>query len=163
MKKRFLIAAAAALSFGTAAFAQTIPVPYVPSLGQSDAVAVIPGASPSAQSKYAAPGWVAGVEQYSYQVPLTGFAITVPAHNSLLYLNPAGTLATGAITMEATPSDGQKFCVEDTQTQTAVTVSAGAGSSMLTSIGLGAVTALTANTKYCWYYNRPLSGWIRTQ
>lgn len=163
MKKRFLLAGVAALAFGAAAIAQTIPVPYVASLNQNDAVQVLPGGVPSARSQYANPGWIAGVEQYSYQVPLTGFAITVPAHNSLLYLNPAGTLATGAITMEATPSDGQKFCVEDTQTQTAVTVSAGAGSSMLTSIGLGAVTALTANTKYCWYYNRPLSGWIRTQ
>ena len=163
MRAKLILAAAALLGLSSAAFAQGIPVPYVPSLNQNDAMQVLPNGVPSAQSKYAAPGWVAGVEQYSYQIPLTAFAITIPAHTSLLYLNPAGTLATGAITMEATPSDGQKFCVEDTQTQTAVTVSAGAGSSMLTSIGLGAVTALTANTKYCWYYNRPLSGWIRTQ
>lgn len=163
MRTKLILAAAAAALISAAAFAATISVPFVASLSQSDAVQVLPNSNPSVQSSYAAPGWIAGLEQYSYQIPLAGFAITVPAHNSLLYLNPAGTLATGAITMEATPSDGQKVCFEDTQTQTAVTVSAGSGSSMLTSIGLGAVTAFTANTRYCWYYNRPLSGWIRTQ
>lgn len=162
MKKRFLLAGLAAIGLAAAALAQAIPVPYVASLGQTDAVQVLPNGVPSAQGRYAAPGWIGGVEQYSYQVPLTGFTITVPAHVDLLYLNPAGTLATGTVTMEATPSDGQRVCFEDTQIQTAVTINAGTGSSMLTSIGLGAVTAFTANTKYCWYYNKPLGGWIRT-
>ncbi|MBB3453894.1 hypothetical protein FHT86_002150 [Rhizobium sp. BK313] len=163
MKLKYILGAIAALCIATAAVAQTISVPLLASLGQSDLVQVIKGGAPSAQSTYATVGSIAGVDQYSYQIPLTGFAITVPNFTSLLYLNPAGTLATGTLTMSATPSDGQRFCVEDTQTQTAITVSANTGQTMLTSIGLGAVTALVANTRVCWYYNAPLAGWIRTQ
>jgi hypothetical protein len=163
MKKILIGAVLGALAIGGYAVAQVIPVPQVPALGQTDLVQIIPRGAPSAQSVYAPAGGVAGVEQYSYQVPLTAFAITVPAYVSLLYLNPAGTLATGAVTMETTPSDGQKFCLESTQTQTAITVSANTGQTMLTTIGLGAVTALVANTRVCYYYNAPLSGWIRIQ
>lgn len=166
MKKLFLgaLALLGAIALGTGGFAiaQSV-VPQVKSIGQSDLVQVIPNGAPSAGNVYAPAGAVAAVELYSYQVPLTAFTITPPDHTSLLYLNPAGTLATGTLTMMLNPSDGQKFCVEDTQTQTAITVSANTGQSMLTSIGLGAVTALTANTKYCWYFNKPLGGWIRTQ
>jgi hypothetical protein len=164
MKKGFLAAllGSAALIVASAAHAQTV-VPQVQSLNQNDLVHVIPHGAPSTGNVYAPTGAVGGQELYSYQVPLTGFAITVPAHTSLLYFNPAGTLATGALTMEANPSDGQRLCLEDTQTQTAMTVAANTGQSMLTSIGLGAVTALTANTPVCWYYNAPLSGWIRTK
>lgn len=163
MKIKYILGAAAAALVASVALAQTIPVPMLPSLGQTDIVQVIKGGVASAQSTYVTAGSVAGLEQYSYQIPLTGFTITPPNYTALLYLNPAGTLATGTLTMAAAPSDGQKFCVEDTQTQTAITVSANTGQTMLTSIGLGAVTALTANTRYCWFFNAPLAGWIRTQ
>jgi hypothetical protein len=161
MKKLLVVATLAAFGLAGYAFAQVYPPPQAQSLGQTDLVQVIPGGAASAQSVYAPAGGVAGVEQYSYQVPLTGFTITVPNYTSLLYLNPAGTLAGGTLTMSASPSDGQKFCLEDTQIQSAITINANTGQTMLTSIGLGAVTALVANTSYCWYYNKPLSGWIR--
>lgn len=156
-------AALAVVLCGAAHAQQNVVVPQVQSLNQNDLVQVVPRGYPSSGSVYAPAPAVAGLEDYSYQVPLTAFAITPPAHTSLLYLNPAGTLATGALTMEPNPSDGQRLCVEDTQTQTAITVSANTGQTMLTSIGLGAVTALVANTSVCWYFNAPLSGWIRTK
>jgi hypothetical protein len=163
MNKKSLIALAVVAGFGlSAALAQSITPPQVPSIGQTDLVQIITTGIPSAQSQYITAPAVAGVDLYSYQIPLTAFAITVPAHTALMYLNPAGTLATGAFTMEATPSDGQHLCFEDTQIQTAVTISAATGQTMLTSIGLGAVTAFAANTRYCYFYNRPLAGWIRT-
>jgi len=163
MKKRYLIALAAISGFGiSAAIGQSIVIPQVQSIGQADLVQIVPNGVPTASAVYAPAGAVAGIDLYSYQVPLTGFSITVPAHTSLLYLNPAGTLATGTITMEAAPSDGQRVCFEDTQTQTAVTISANTGQTMLTSIGLGAVTAFVANTRYCYFFNRSLAGWIRT-
>jgi hypothetical protein len=158
MKKRFLIAAAAAIGFGAAAFAQAIPVPFVPSLNQNDAVAVIPHSVPSARGQYAAPGWIGGQEQYSIQTPLTGFAITVPSHVSLMLITPAGTLATGAFTMEPTPSDGQRVCFASTQTQTAMTISGNTGQSIV-----GAATALTANTRVCYTFVASTSSWYRVQ
>lgn len=158
MLKRIVLGACGALVLASLALAQVITVPVVQSLGPTDLVQVIPQGQPSAQSVYASPGSIAGVEAYSYQIPLTAFAITVPAHVDFLYLNPAGTLATGALTMEPTPSDGQRFCLQDTQTQTAITVSANTGQSLG---GIAAPTALVANTRYCWFYNRPLASWIR--
>lgn len=156
--KRILLGAVAALALAGAALAQVITVPQVQSLGQTDLVQVIPQGIPTAQSQYIPAPAIAGVEDYSYQIPLTAFAITVPAHTSFLYLNPAGTLATGALTMEATPSDGQHICLQDTQTQTAITISANTGQSLG---GISAPTALVAATRYCWFYNRPLATWIR--
>jgi hypothetical protein len=138
-----------------------ITLPRVQTFGSGDAVAVIPGGSPSAQSYFAAPGDIAGQEKYSYQIPLTAFSITPANFTSLLYLNPAGTLATGTLTMQANPSDRQKFCLQDTQTQTAITITANTGQT-LASFGLATPTALVANTKYCWFFNAPLSAWIRT-
>jgi hypothetical protein len=163
MKKRYVIALAVVAGFGlSAALAQTVQIPVATSIGQTDLTQIQPNGQPSgAQSIFFPLVGISGVESYSYQIPLTAFAITVPNHTSLMYINPAGTLATGAFTMEATPSDGQHICFEDTQIQTAVTISAGTGSTMLTAIGLGAVTAFAANTRYCYFYNRPLAGWIR--
>lgn len=161
-KSYIALAAVGLLAAAGVAFAQSYPLPQVNNLGQTDFVQIIKNGSPSAQSVYAPVGGVAGVDQYSYQIPLTAFTITAPKYTSLLYLNPAGTLATGTLTMMAAPADGQRFCLEDTQTQTAITISANTGQTMLTTIGLGAVTALVANTRYCWFYNGPLSGWIRT-
>lgn len=155
---------AALLAFAGHAWAQTTPVPQISAMSQTDAVQVVPKGVPSAQSVYAPPGGIAGIEQYAYSVPVTGFSIVVPKFVALVYINPATTpLATGTLTMPVTPGDGQKVCLEDTGVVTALTVSANTGQSMLTSIGLGALTATVANTKYCWFFNAPLAGWIRTQ
>jgi hypothetical protein len=161
MKKLAILATGALLAFAGWALAQGVPVPQIGAISQTDSVQVVPLSAPSAQAVYAPPGGVAGIEQYSYQVPLTAFTITVPKFVSFLYLNPAGTLATGTITMPASPGDGQRVCVEDSQTQTAVTMTANTGQAFA-AFGLGTVTALTANTKYCWMFNAPLAVWIRT-
>ena len=84
---------------------------------------------------------------YSQQTPVTAFSITVGAGVSRLMLTPAGTLATGTITLPAAPVDGQEVCIFDTQTQTALTLSANTGQTIS-----NAVTALTANTRVCYVY-----------
>lgn len=102
---------------------------------------------------------------YSQQVPVTAFAIVTPQNLGLLQLNPAGTLATGAITFPPNAVDGQQFCIFDTQTQTAVTLSAATGQT----IGSTAVTAFVANTRYCWTYGgtttnaTTANAWFRSQ
>lgn len=72
-------------------------------------------------------------------VPLTGFTISPISPN--LILNPAGTLATGTVLLPANPADGQKLSITSTQTQTALTVTAATGDSVV-----GGPTALVAKT-----------------
>ncbi len=154
-----LLAGIAAIFAVSAADAQSIDTV----LNQNDLVQVIPHGAGSAQSVFAYPGAISGVDQYSYQIPLTAFTITVPNSVAVLYLNPAGTLATGTLTMMASPSDGQRFCVEDSQTQTAITISANTGQTLTAgTYGLATPTALTANTRYCWLYFGAQAAWVRT-
>lgn len=166
MKTRTFLAALSltALSFGIGFGIAQVPQPAqrVP-LALNDLVQVIPNGAPSAQNVYSLVGAIAAVENYSYQVPLTAFSITPPDGTSLLYLNPAGTLATGTLTMQARPSDGQKFTIESSQTQTAITISANTGQTLTAgTYGLATPTALVANTKYQWLYIASQSAWVRT-
>jgi hypothetical protein len=163
MNRKLLLALiAGAAGVAGYAFAQTVPVPNVTNIGQNDLVQIIPGGQPTSGNVYAAAGRVGGQYEYSYQVPVTAFTITPANGINFLYLNPAGTLATGTLNMPATPGDGQRFCIEDSQTQTAITVAANTGQT-LASYGGAAVTALTANTVYCWFYIQNQAVWVRTQ
>lgn len=84
------------------------------------------------------------------QIPLTGFTIAVADGVSTLIINPAGTLATGTITLPAAPYEGQYLEIASTQTQTALTVAVAAGSGQ-TIVG-AAVTALVAVTAVKYYF-----------
>lgn len=162
------VAATLLLGAGSA-FAQGVPGPGIPISGrgqmtQTDTIEVIPNGQPSAQSVYKSVGAVASMYKYSYQVPLTAFTITPANDVSLLYLNPAGTLATGTLTMSVSPSDGGRFCLEDSQTQTAITIQANTGQTLTAgTYGLATPTALVANTIYCWFYIANQAAWVRTQ
>lgn len=92
----------------------------------------------------------------SLQAPTTGFSITPAAGVLTLELNPAGTLATGTVTMPATPGDNQQLVVMSTQIVTALTVSANAGQTIN-----NAPTAIAANTSFGYRYNASLSKWLR--
>ena len=59
------------------------------------------------------------IQQYDYQVLTTGFSYTFAAGTQVLVINPAGTLATGTITMPAAPADGMTITFSSTQTITA--------------------------------------------
>lgn len=160
MKKLYWIVAALAAGFGLSmALAQTIAVPQDPSLTRTDLTQVIPSGVPSARSVYYPSAALGGLEFYIHTTPVTGFTITPLAHTSFLYLTPAGTLATGTLTMEPNPSDGQRLCVLDTQTQSAITIAGNTG--QIIGVGIGLLTALTANTTYCYMYEAPLTSWTR--
>lgn len=95
---------------------------------------------------------------YSAQVPTTGFSITATQTQSTLILKPAGTLATGTITMAASPMDGQEFRATSTQIITALTVSANAGQSIIAApttlspgLGFGYIYVLADTTWYRLY------------
>lgn len=94
----------------------------------------------------------------STQVPLTGFAITIPNNCGSLTLNPAGLLATGTITMPATPIDQQRVEIASTQTVTTLTVSPNAGQTIS-----GAPTTITAATPFGFRYVLSLTKWVRAE
>lgn len=92
----------------------------------------------------------------SVQVPLTGFGITVANGVFTLILDPAGTLATGTITMPSAPTDGQWLRLKTSQTITALTLSPNAGQTMKgnpTTLALGGMIDcqyhLASTTWYC--------------
>jgi hypothetical protein len=137
-----------------------VTLPLVVSLGQTDVVHVLPQAQPVIGNVYAPVGMVGSVTTNSYVVPLTAFTITPANGVSFLLLNPAGTLATGTLTLPAQPSDGQWFCLFDTHTQTAITIQGNTGQTLA---GVTTPTALVANQLYCWKYFAAQATWYETQ
>lgn len=95
------------------------------------------------------------LQQYDYQAPSTGFSYTFAAGVNVLVMNPAGTLATGTITMPASPADGMTISFSSTQTITALTVNANTGQSIVrkpTSFGAGsAMTFVYRLSNTTWY------------
>jgi hypothetical protein len=79
-------------------------------------------------------------EPFDFYVPLTGFSITM--QTAKLVLNPAGTLATGAVTLPLNPPDGCIAEISSTQIVTALTVAANTGDLIVSGV-LAAVTGLT--------------------
>lgn len=68
---------------------------------------------------------------YSKQTPTTGFAITIADNTQTLILKPAGTLATGTITMPANPIEGQQVRIMTSQIITALTLSPNSGQTII--------------------------------
>jgi hypothetical protein len=94
------------------------------------------------------------LQAYDYQVLTTAFAYTFAAGTQVLVMNPAGTLATGTITMPASPADGMTITVESTQQVTAVTVSANTGQSIV-----GSAVQLIPNQPLSWVYRLTNTTW----
>lgn len=92
----------------------------------------------------------------NYQVPLTGFSITCANGDNTLVLDPAGTLASGTVTMPATPVDKQEITISSTQVVTALTVSANTGQTIK-----GAITTIAANGFAKWKYRSTNTTWYR--
>jgi len=92
---------------------------------------------------------------YTYNVPLTGFALTIGASIQYLILDPAGTLATGTITMPASPTDGYRVGIASSKIVTALTLTPNTGQTIPNSptalaAGVG-VTFLYRNANATWY------------
>lgn len=92
----------------------------------------------------------------NYQVPLTGFTITVGDTDTKLILDPAGTLATGTVTMPANPTNGQVITIASTKTVTALIVSANTGQTIN-----GAITTIAPNGFASWVYRSTNTTWYR--
>lgn len=154
MKK--LLALCLGLSLAvTAVVAQTISIPQVVSVGTKDLFADVVSGTPTAGAQYATAAAINNVPGYVISVPLTAFTLTFGNTQTYYYIQPAGTLATGTFTFAPNPGDGARECVRSTQTQSAVTMTANTGQT----VGGSAVTALTANTTYCWLYQASSATW----
>lgn len=94
------------------------------------------------------------LQSYDYQVPTTGFSYTFAAGIQTLIMNPAGTLATGTITMPASPSDGMTITISSSQTITALTLQGNTGQSISNTI-----TSLPANTTAQYLYRLSNTTW----
>jgi hypothetical protein len=97
------------------------------------------------------------LQSYDYQVLTTGFTYTFAAGTQVLVINPAGTLATGTITMPASPADGMTIRFSSIQIITALTVSANTGQSIA-----AAVTTLAAGGGAAYIYRLANTTWYRT-
>ena len=96
------------------------------------------------------------LQAYDYQVLTTGFNYTFAAGTQVLVINPAGTLATGTITMPAAPVDGMTITFSSSQRITALTMS-GNGASIS-----GAITFLPALSGVTYVYRATGTTWYPT-
>jgi hypothetical protein len=97
------------------------------------------------------------IQSYDYQVLTTAFTYTFAAGTQVLVINPAGTLATGTITMPASPADGMTITFSSSKQITALTMS-GNGASIS-----GAVTLLPAQTAMAYVYRATGTTWWPTE
>lgn len=98
------------------------------------------------------------LQSYDYQVLTTGFSYTFASGTTTLIAQPAGTLATGTITMPGSPADGMVITFMTTQEITALTIAGGAGQS----IGGTQVSLMAANSSMSFVYRQSNTTWYRT-
>lgn len=95
-------------------------------------------------------------EMLQYSAPTTGQSITISAGNTALILEPAGTLATLTVTLPIAPGDGWLVKVSSTAIITALTLSAGAGDTIV-----NAITTLAAAGFAEYVYRASTLKWYR--
>lgn len=97
------------------------------------------------------------LQSYDFQVLTTGFSYTFASGTTTLIINPAGTLATGTITMPGSPADGMVITFTTTQEITAITINGNTGQS----IGGTQVAQLPANSAMSFVYRQANTTWYR--
>ncbi len=107
-----------------------------------------------------------GAGPYQYNAPLTGASLTLTAQQRRLILEPAGTIATLTVTFPAAAGlvDNQTMGLCSTQVVTALTVTAGSGTTILGSPTATVVPATTgAASCFEWVYRVANTTWYRVQ
>lgn len=90
------------------------------------------------------------------QTPVSGFSYQATSNASKLILTPAGTLASGTVTLPKSPADGMEWRLSSTQAITALTLSAPSGFTVL-----NAPTTLAAGVGVGYTYSGKNSTWYR--
>jgi hypothetical protein len=94
------------------------------------------------------------IQQYDYQVLTTAFSYTFAAGTQTLIINPAGTLATGTVTMPAAPADGMVIWVTTTKQIVALTINGNTGQTLTSG-----VTSLAPNQAVAYLYRSSNTTW----
>jgi hypothetical protein len=94
------------------------------------------------------------IQQYDYQVLTTAFSYTFAAGTQTLIINPAGTLATGTITMPAAPADGMVIWITTTKQIVALTINGNTGQTLTSG-----VTSLAPNQSVAYLYRASNTTW----
>jgi len=97
------------------------------------------------------------LQSYDFQVLTTGFSYTFASGITTLIAAPAGTLATGTITMPGSPADGMVITITTTQEITALTINGNTGQS----IGGTQVAQMPANSAMSFVYRQSNTTWYR--
>jgi hypothetical protein len=97
------------------------------------------------------------LQSYDFQVLTTGFSYTFASGITTLIAAPAGTLATGTITMPTGPADGMVITITTTQQITALTINGNTGQS----IGGTQVSLMAANSSISFVYRQSNTTWYR--
>lgn len=98
--------------------------------------------------------------QYVYNVPLTGFTLVMLPEQSVVSLNPAGTLATGTITMPPATTDGKIVSIFSSQIITALTINTSNGATFVPAV---VTTLAAANNSVSYIYDLANNQWHRFQ
>ena len=155
--KKLLFAAVAGLCLAAPpAIAQTITLPQVTSIGTTDLFKDVTGGVPTAQNKYATAQAMNGVFGYVIYVAGEGFSLTFANAQKYYYIMPSAGLTAGAFTMMPNPGDGQMACIRSTQTVGTLTMHANTGQAISAT---PTVSAMSANTIYCWLYSASAATW----
>lgn len=157
---RNMIIAAALLIGGGALYAQNSSTyPQIPTLLGNELVQIQSRTNNTAAITYTTTANLRDGRGWIYQVPLTGFSITMTVAQSIVALNPAGTLATGAIVMPPTQDDGKTVTFFSTAIVTALTVTTSNSATFAPAV----VTALAANVPISYVYDLANNQWHRFQ
>lgn len=100
----------------------------------------------------------AEVEGYHVDVAGASFSVTYLKNQTNMILNNSGSV-NGTVTFYAYPFDGQIACMFSKGGVGTLTLNAGLGTQSVSNT----ITALTANTEYCFQYVNAAASWYRVQ
>lgn len=156
IKKLLICAAIGVLALTGAVLSQTISIPQVQVVNPNDLIPIVPRGVPSAQGQFATPAQITAQSGYYKSIPGAGFTFIFGNSQTFAAFNPAGTIATGTVTLAPNPSDGARECIFTTQTITSLTINANTGQTIN-----NAVTTLVANTGVCYLFSLSTLAWDR--
>lgn len=155
----FVVAFILSISAFWGATAQLVTPPSVTTIHpNNDLVQVIPNGIAQGTNVYATPAQLKASGAYYKSIPLTGFTFTFGNSQTDAAFRPAGTLATGTVTLAPNPSDGSRVCIFSTQIITALTLAANTGQTIN-----NAATAMTALGHVCYLYGLSNTTWDRVE
>lgn len=98
------------------------------------------------------------IDKHSYNVPVAGFSFQINNNVEGVIFNPAGTLATGTVTMPTQPQSGRVVKLSTSQTITSLTLLPSGSQAFAAG---SAVTTLAANTAVCYIWRQNQGLWFR--